>query len=116
MPRLVCNGQQLASLEVASTFRGRLKGLLGRDGIDGALLLRPAAWVHTFGMRFEVDVAYLARDLRVLEITTLRRYRAARPRIGARAVLEAQAGAFERWGIRPGDRLGVEKDESPREC
>jgi uncharacterized protein len=113
---LTCNGRRVAPLEITSTPRGRLKGLLGRNAIDGALLLRPAAWVHSLGMRFDLDVAYLDRDLAVLEVTTLRRNRVSRPRSRARAVLEAQAGAFARWGLRAGDRLGIEEDDPRREC
>ena len=47
-----------------------MRGLLGRDGIEGALLLRPARSVHTFRMRFAIDVAFCDRDLRVLRVVT----------------------------------------------
>jgi uncharacterized protein len=104
---LVRDGQVLASLEVADSFRPRLRGLLGRDGIDGALLLRPATSVHTLGMRFPLDVAFLDRDLTVLATVRMARHRLGRPRRGARAVLEAEAGAFDRWSLRVGDRLEV---------
>ena len=58
---LLRDGEVLASLEVADTRAARRRGLLGRDGIDGALLLAPARSVHTFGMRFPIDVAWLRR-------------------------------------------------------
>jgi uncharacterized membrane protein (UPF0127 family) len=100
----------LASLEVAASRRDRRRGLLGRDGFDGALLLRPCASVHTAGMRFDLDVAFCDDGLRVLETIRMRRWRVGRPRPGARCVLEAEAGAFERWRLRPGDRLEVKGD------
>ena len=56
----------LASLEVAETLSARARGLLGREGVDGAILLRPARSVHTLGMRFAIDVAHLDDSLRVL--------------------------------------------------
>jgi uncharacterized membrane protein (UPF0127 family) len=90
-------------VEVASTRRARRRGLLGRDGIDGALLLTPTRSVHTVGMRFDLDVAYLSREGVVLEVARMRRNRVGRPRWRARAVLEAEAGAFERWGFGVGD-------------
>jgi uncharacterized membrane protein (UPF0127 family) len=90
-------------VEVASTRRARRRGLLGRDGIDGALLLTPARSVHTVGMRFDLDVAYLSRDGVVLEVARMVRNRVGRPRWRARAVLEAEAGGFERWGLGVGD-------------
>jgi uncharacterized membrane protein (UPF0127 family) len=102
---LLREGDVLAVVEVADSFGPRLKGLLGRDGLDGALLLTKARSVHTVGMRFDIDVAYCDRDLTVLETRTMRRHRVGVPRIKARCVLEAEAGAFERWRLRPGDRL-----------
>ncbi len=107
MPWLVRDGEVLASLEVADSLRSRLRGLLGRDGIDGALLIHKARSVHTLGMRFPIDVAFCDRDLRVVATTTMRRYRIGTPRRRARYVLEAEAGAFERWHLRSGDRLEV---------
>ena len=104
---LVRDGDVLASLEVAEQFGARLRGLLGRDGMDGALLLRPARSVHTFGMRFAIDVAFLDRNLRVIDVTTMRPYRVSRTRPRARAVIEAEAGAFERWRLAVGDQLEV---------
>ena len=63
--------------------------------------------VHTFGMRFAIDVAVCDRDLTVLGVTTLRPYRMTLPRRGGRSVIEAEAGAFERWGLRVGRPPGA---------
>ncbi|MEV0225495.1 DUF192 domain-containing protein [Streptomyces sp. NPDC050704] len=94
-------------LELAESGRARRRGLLGRDGIEGALLLTPASAVHTLGMRFAVDVAYLDRKLRVLAVRTMRPGRIGLPRFRARHVLEAEAGAMERWGLRRGEVVRV---------
>ena len=94
MPWLVHDGKVLATLEVAATAPGRMKGLLGRDGIDGAMLLDPARSVHTVRMRFAIDVAYVDRDLVVLRIVTMQPNRIGVPVIKARSVIEAEAGAF----------------------
>lgn len=110
MPHLVCNGHVLAPLEIATSLDARSRGLLGRDGITGAMLLRPASMVHTFRMRFDLDVAFCDRDLVVLRTVTLRPNRIARPQRRARAVLEAEAGAFARWGLVTGARLEVDDD------
>jgi uncharacterized membrane protein (UPF0127 family) len=107
VPWLVRDEEVLASVEVASSGRRRARGLLGRDSFEGALLLRPAAAVHTLGMRFDIDVAYCDRELTVLDIAHMSRWRLGRPRLRARCILEAQAGAFERWSLAPGDVLEV---------
>ena len=107
MPWLVADGRVLASVEIAEAYRSRAKGLLGRNGIDGALLLRPARSVHSFGMRFPIDVAFCDADLYVLDIVVLRPHRMTLPRWRARAVIEAEAGAFDRWGVHVGDQVEV---------
>ncbi|HEU0170659.1 MAG TPA: DUF192 domain-containing protein [Acidimicrobiales bacterium] len=107
MAWLLRDGEVLASLEVAGSRRARSRGLLGRDGVDGALLLRPCRSVHTVGMRFPIDVAFCDDELRVLRIVTMPRHRLSRLVWRSRAVIEAEAGAFARWGLRPGDQLEV---------
>lgn len=102
---LLRDGEVLAAAEVAGTFGRRSKGLLGRSGYDGALILPRTRAVHSAGMRFAVDVAFLSADLRVLDAVVLAPWRCTRPRLRSWAVLEAEAGAFERWKLRPGDQL-----------
>ena len=107
MPWLVRDGEVLASLDLAEHFGARLRGLLGRDGIDGGLLLRPAKSVHTIGMRFAIDVAFLDKDDVVVDCCTLVPNRIARTRWRAKAVIEAEAGAFDRWRIERGQQLEI---------
>src|SRR4051812_48195139 len=107
MAWLVRDGDVLAAVEVCESFGSRLKGLLGRDGIEGALLLRPARSVHTVGMRFAIDVPFGERAMRVVAVRTLRPSRMTAPRWKAACVVGASAGAFERWRLRVGDELEV---------
>jgi uncharacterized membrane protein (UPF0127 family) len=102
---LVLDDHVLATLEVADTHRARSRGLLGRDGIEGALLLRPARSVHTVGMRFAIDVAHVDAELQVLKVTTMVPNRLGLPVWRARAVIECEAGALAGWGVHVGDRL-----------
>ncbi len=107
MAWLIRDEQVLAAIDIAETFRERSRGLLGRDGVEGALLLRPARQVHSFGMRFPIDVAFCTSDLLVVRTLTLPPSRVTRPSLRCRCVIEAEAGAFARWGLRPGDQLEV---------
>lgn len=102
---LVLDEKVLATLEVADTRRSRRTGLLGRDGVEGALLLRPARSVHTVGMRFAIDVAHVDADMVVLKVTTMVPNRLGLPVWKARGVIECEAGALDRWGVRVGDQL-----------
>ncbi|MFF4487200.1 DUF192 domain-containing protein [Streptomyces sp. NPDC001544] len=97
-------------LEIAASYRARTKGLLGRDSVDGAMLLSPASGVHTFRMRIPIDVAYLDRRLKVVAVRTMRPGRLGLPRLRARHVLEAEAGAMAGWGVRVGVRVAVRVD------
>jgi hypothetical protein len=108
MAWLLREGQVLASLEVADSFLERGRGLLGRSAFEGAMLLNHTRGVHSIGLRFAVDVAFLDRDLVVLDMVTLRRFSVALPRMKTRSVLEAEAGAFERWALKVGDRLEIQ--------
>lgn len=99
------DGERLCAVVHARSFADRSRGLLGRDGLEGALLLEPATSVHTFGMRFAIDVAFIDRQGRVLRTVTMPRNRLGRPTLRARSVLEAEAGAFADWGLQVGDRL-----------
>ena len=109
---LVRGNDVLASLEVARSGAERRRGLLGRDGIEGALLLRPARSVHTLGMRFAIDVAHLDADGTVLRVTTMQPWRLGAVVLSARSVVEAEAGSFARWGVTLGDVLEVKGGES----
>ncbi len=107
MAWLLREGEVLASLEVASSLAARSRGLLGRTSFEGALLLRRTRSLHTVGKRFPIDVAFLTDDLHDIGTVTVPPYRVALPRRDGRAVLEAQAGAFERWRLVPGDALEI---------
>ncbi|KOG21536.1 MULTISPECIES: DUF192 domain-containing protein [Streptomyces] len=97
-------------LEIAASYRARRRGLLGRDGVPGALLIVRTNSVHTFGMRFPIDVAYLDRSFTVLSVVTMPPGRLGMIRPRGRHVLEAEAGAMAGWGLRRGVRVRVATD------
>jgi uncharacterized membrane protein (UPF0127 family) len=103
------DGEVLASLEIADGNKARARGLLGRDGFDGALLLRPAKSVHTIGMRFPIDVAFVDKNMVVLRTVTMRRWRLGRVVLKAHAVIEAEAGTFGHWELKAGDQLEIKE-------
>jgi uncharacterized protein len=104
---LVRDDEVLASLEVAGNRRERARGLLGRDGIEGAIYLAPCRSVHTLRMRFPIDVAFVDDDMVVRRVVQLRPGRLTRPCWHARGAVEAEAGSFAAWNLRVGDQLEV---------
>lgn len=107
MGQLLVDGEPVAPLELAESYRARQHGLLKRDGVEGAFWLRPCRHVHTFGMRFAIDVALVDKNGRVLHTQTMPRGRLSAVRLGCRSVIEAEAGAFARWGLVAGTTVGV---------
>ena len=104
---LVRDAEVLASLEIPTTRKGRAIGLLGRDKLEGALLLRPARSVHSLGMRFDLDIAFLDANYVVIRTLRLHRNRITPPVWRARSVLEAEAGSFGRWELKIGDVVEI---------
>jgi uncharacterized protein len=93
----------MASADIVDDRSAKRTGLLGRDGVDGALVIRGCRWIHTIGMRFDLDVAYLDEDGTVVKTVRMHRRRLGAPVLRARSVVEAEAGAFARWGLHVGD-------------
>jgi uncharacterized protein len=103
--RVVCE-----QVLVAARPLRRMRGLLGRADLPAGegILLRPASSVHTFFMRFPIDVVFLDRDGVVLGVEPdVAPWRLAGRR-GAKAVVELAAGESARRGIAVGDRLALQ--------
>lgn len=98
----------LENVLLADRFFFRLKGLMGKDNLedDEGLLIRPCNSIHTFFMKFNLDVAFIDKSFEILEI-----YRDFAPNKlskiykDSKFVLEARAGSFSRINI--GDRLRI---------
>lgn len=83
-----------SAIAVAATIRSRMVGLLGRARLDPGegLLILPSSGVHTWGMRFPIDVVALDRHLRVLDVKEhLGSFRIAAVGWTTRSVLELPA-------------------------
>ena len=95
---------------LAETPLTRLKGLLGRRGLEQGegLLLRPAASIHTFFMRFPIDAVWVDRDLNVLKVSPdVAPWHTAACK-GAKGVVEMAAGEARRLGVSADDKLTLQ--------
>ena len=111
-------GTEIAScLEVADTPSTRNKGLLGRTGLPsgGGLWIVPCASVHTFFMKFPIDLVYIDRRKKVKKV---------RSRVGpwrlsacffAHSILELPAGTVDSTQTRRGDQLAFSQPLDSRE-
>jgi uncharacterized membrane protein (UPF0127 family) len=94
-------------IEAAFESRSRRQGLLGRSQLaqDTALILAPCSAIHTFFMRFPIDVLFVDEHGRILRISrALKPWRLAWA-WSAFAVLELQANALSRSDTREEDVL-----------
>ena len=84
-------------------------GLLGRRSLDPgtAMIIAPTNAIHTFFMRFPIDIAFVKKDGRILKIRAgLPAWRMAAA-WGAYAVVEMPAGSFDLAATATGDFLEV---------
>ena len=97
-------GAGMDGVSIAGTIWSRFRGLLGCSDASGILMLTPCGSIHTFGMRFPIDVAFVGADGTVLEshcaVPPRRRLRCR----GAVATLERRSGVDGDW-LECGDRL-----------
>ena len=95
------------SVELALTRQQRKKGLLGRAGItEGeAMLISPCLAVHTVGLGFSIDVAFVDKNgVAVRLVHRLAPWRIAGS-VRAHSVIELAAGRLEACDVQVGDRL-----------
>ena len=99
------------TLLTAFDSKSRRTGLLGRDSLpEGcALIIAPSQAIHTFSMRFAIDVAFVSRDGRVIKVRQAVPPRRIAVALRAFAVIELPAGALERSDTKAGDRLQLEE-------
>jgi len=102
---------------LANTSATRRTGLLKHESLqDGeGLLIVPCEGVHTFGMKFPIDVLYLNKKRVVLKIKPEMPRRRMSFCLSAHSVLELPAGMAARTGTVVGDQLEVEKVEKGQE-
>lgn len=94
--------------EVADTFLTRLVGLLNRENLPAGegLIIRPCNSVHTFFMRFPIDVLFLNADGKIVDMRCeLMPHRATQIVPEAKSVLELPAGTVLATRTMPGDQL-----------
>ncbi len=100
----------VTDLMLALDSATRRKGLLGRDGLppQSGLIIAPSNAVHTFFMRFPIDVVFLARTGEVLKICAAVGPRRVAACLRGFAVLEMPAGQAREAGLARGERLRLE--------
>jgi uncharacterized membrane protein (UPF0127 family) len=110
--RHIENGVIVANrVTIASRRLDRAVGLLGRSHLEvgEALWITPCHGVHTWFMRFSIDVIAMDADGVVVDtVSTLKPWRMRLPRPGAFSVLELPAGTLLTSPVNVGDRIQIQ--------
>ena len=120
MRRLVARNASLNRVladrvDVAATRATRAGGLLSRSGLEPgeALWIVPSRGVHTWGMRFTIDVLALDEAGTVIDcVSNLKPWRVRLPRRGTAGVLELPAGTLAASGTLLGHQVSLELAEA----
>ncbi len=94
--------------QIASSLGQRMKGLLGKDSLaaNEALVLKPCSSIHTFFMRFAIDVLFLDKNMRIIRLLENIPPNRLSPVIWAsRMAIELPAGKIGQTNTQSGDRI-----------
>ena len=102
------------TLYKAETFFERLQGLLLRKPLDEheALLIKPCSDIHSIGMKYSIDVAFIDNAGLVLKVVCLKPNRFARCH-GSKSVIEFKAGCAVKHGVETGAHIQIAEFSSP---
>ncbi len=94
-------------VQVADNGAKRRKGLLGRDGLNAGegLWIVPCESVHTFGMKFPIDLIYLDRSRKVKKVRSSVLPWRLSACLSAHSVVELASGTIHMTQTRTGDKL-----------
>lgn len=98
------------SLDVADTFTKSMMGLMGKSCLEKGrgLWIKPCQSIHTFWMRFPIDVLFLDKQGVVVHfIESMKPFRVSRHVLKARSVLELPAWSIKKSGTQMGDCIEV---------
>ncbi len=108
-------GRLAARLEGAFDSATRKKGLLGRDRLEPGtgLVIAPCGGIHTWFMRFPIDVLFVARDGRVVKVRHAVKPWRVTLALSAFCVIELPAGTARECPTSRGDRLELVPSGGP---
>jgi uncharacterized membrane protein (UPF0127 family) len=100
------------AIETAESSADRRTGLLKHESLDegSGLWIVPCEAVHTFFMRFALDLIYLDRKHRVRAVTRNVKPWRLSACLTAHSVIELPVGTIDRTGTQKGDEVELLQD------
>ncbi len=101
-------------IKLADSFWSRFKGLMFKNFLpaDEGLLITPCNSVHTFSMRFEIDIIFIDEGGLILAIEhSLPANKVTKPLKGCVKILELAAGTAQKLNFKVGDQLNFNRNK-----
>jgi len=96
--------------EIANNPWTRMRGLLGRDGLaEGeGLIIRPCNSIHTFFMKFSIDVIFLDKNMKIIKISnSLKSWRFFESLINGMIAIELPEGMLNKTDTKVDDFIEI---------
>ena len=103
-----------SQVSVASSILTRLVGLLGRKQLHEkeGLLITPCKSIHTFFMRFPIDVIFISTDNHVIGMLhSFSPFRISKIYSNAEEVIELKSGVLKQKKVEEGDLLNLRNEK-----
>lgn len=112
----MCSGEKMIAGDIskANHFFSRFRGLMFKKDMDvqQGLWIEPCNQVHTFNMRFAIDVIFIDKNNKILYIEdSMRPGKVSKVVRHARGVVELCAGRAAECGIKTGDILSFDRKQ-----
>jgi hypothetical protein len=95
----------------AATPLKRMRGLLGRDSLGAleAMVIKPCNSIHTFFMRFPIDVLFINQESKVVKcIVNMPAFRLSPISLTSQFVIELPVGTIKATNTTEGDQIAIE--------
>lgn len=104
---LICESEKIAEVFIADSFLKRFLGFMFRKNPHyEAILIRPCNSIHTFFMKFSIDVLFINENMEVVnKLDALKPGKLIMPQKKSIMVIEGKVGMFKH--IKVGDKLEV---------
>ena len=101
---------KISRIEIADSFLSRGLGLIGRAGFGNynGMLLKTANAIHTFFVRFPIDVVFLDRNFKVVKtVENLKPFRFSPIVWRAKHTLELPVGTIKKYSLKAGVKIEI---------
>jgi hypothetical protein len=100
----------LENVSIADSFYSRFKGLMGKKNINvnQGLIIKPCNSIHTFFMKFNIDIVFIDSNNKVVDIyLNLAPRKISKIYKNAKFVIEGKAGSLVK--LKKGDQIKIVK-------